>query len=144
MVHRSSAFGKDYITSHFAAHTELATVRYNKNSHALRTDATAPYPLAFKRFIAFLHCISSYRDRRGSGGNKKSCLVFRTRGAWFHNNLVSNTPYALLLNQRYLLSTNRFRGASFRFERKSTLADVGAMEIQRLRSGGIYTHTRFA
>lgn len=111
MVHRSSAFGKDHITSHSAAHTELAAVRYYKNSHATRTDATALYPLAFKRLIASY--IASLRTATGEGRAETKVLL----GLSHSRSLVSQQfgfkyPICTFFYQRYLLSASRFGGAS--------------------------------
>jgi len=118
-VHRSSTYGKDYITSHFAAHKErrLYDIKGSRDTKDGRTDAMALFHLAFKR-SRFTDCIPSDSDRRERRNKSLAycatfelCLFF-----------ASNTPYAL--HQRYLIlsyGSGRFGIERGRLLRKSAL-----------------------
>ena len=71
-VHRSSAYGKDYITSHFAAHKErrLYDTKGSCNTTDGRTDATALFYLAFQAFSLHRLHFFGQRPQAGNGGTK--------------------------------------------------------------------------
>jgi hypothetical protein len=65
-VHRSSAYGKDYITSHFAAHKaqRLYDIKGSRNTTDGRTDGRhGAFPSCVSSVLASTDCISSGRDR---------------------------------------------------------------------------------
>lgn len=104
-VHWSSAYGKDYITSHFAAHKErrLYDNKGLRNTTDGRTDATALFHLAFPAFS--LYRLHLFGQKPEGTAEQKSCLLCDTR-AW--SSFASNTPYAL---QRYLIFYRTVWGA---------------------------------
>ena len=122
-VHRSSAYGKDYITSHFAAHKErrLYDTKGSYNTTDGRTDATALFYLAFQAFS--LHRLHFFGQKPEGTAEQKSGLL-RDMRAW--SLFASNTPYAL--HQRYLISSQGFWALWHRAWKTST--EVGALEVQ--------------
>ena len=115
-VHRSSAYGKDYITSHFAAHMaqRLYDIKGSRNTTDGRTPRRFPI-LRFKR-SRFTDCISSGRDRTERRNKSLSLVLY----------LLQNTPYALSISvifdylHRTGLSFGRFGiGARNRLPRRS-------------------------
>lgn len=130
-VHRSSAYGKDYITSHFAAHKAQRLydiIKGSRNTTDGRTPRRFPI-LRFKRSRFITDCISSGRDRTERAEQKSELgLLF-----------ASEYPICTF-HQRYfvLQRTALWRSG---IERGATSTEVGALwEVQSylLR----YTHFR--
>lgn len=121
-VHRSSAYGKDYITSHFAAHMaqRLYDIKGSRNTTDGRTPRRFPI-LRFKR-SRFTDCISSGRDRTERRNKSLSLVLY----------LLQNTPYALSISVIFdYLHRTGLSWALWHRSEEQTSTEVGALwEVQ--------------